>query len=73
MLEANETIPTLSEESLQVTDMFYFNLLHLNPIKANITFLAIESADKEEYVVKIIVICLVREILILIVLYYALQ
>jgi hypothetical protein len=32
------TMPFLSEKELTVSNMFYFEMLHINPIKANISF-----------------------------------
>jgi hypothetical protein len=32
------TMPFLSEKELTASNMFYFEMLHINPIKANISF-----------------------------------
>lgn len=40
--------PSLSDSELKVSDMYYFELFHLNPIRANITFLPLPNPDKLE-------------------------
>eukprot|EP01122_Echinamoeba_exundans_P003714 TRINITY_DN1378_c0_g1_i1.p1 TRINITY_DN1378_c0_g1~~TRINITY_DN1378_c0_g1_i1.p1 ORF type:complete len:3355 (-),score=763.88 TRINITY_DN1378_c0_g1_i1:110-10174(-) len=43
-----DPMPSLSNDELKVSDMFYFELFHLNPIRANITFLPLPNPDRLE-------------------------
>jgi len=53
LLEGTDKMPELSEEDIKVSDMFYFELFHLNPIKASITFLPIQTVDSLDQCVPI--------------------
>jgi hypothetical protein len=44
----SDPMPSLSNDELKVSDMFYFELFHLNPIRANITFLPLHNPDRLE-------------------------